>query len=438
MQLPVLVVGSLFFYGYWDVTLIFVPLVLVVCAYLGGFLIDKVVDSPRRRLYLGLTITALMVPLLFFKYTNFILSDVLNPLFGCSFIEYDIPLPIGISFITFTIVAYVVDVYRRVAPVEAGLGTLTGYVMFFPQLVAGPIMRPNELVPQLQVRHAPSASNMKLGVVFFTIGLIKKLVFADHLAVTADAAFAMSQGLLGWDYAFGVLAFSVQIFCDFSGYTDMAIGAALFLGIVLPENFERPYLAQSVAEFWRKWHITLSLWIRDYLYIPLGGNRCSLFRQLFNVLISMSLCGLWHGASWNFVVWGGVHGMAIASSHVLRNQVGAKMVFPKALRVALTFLFVSLAWVLFRSQGLGHAVSMYKQLLFASYSGFQPWAEANLFPLLLVGVFGVFHFFDSRERLRRLVLAVNPFVLSGVIIISWLLVWLLGAQGANKFIYFDF
>lgn len=416
-----------------------VPILLVVCAYLGGLLISKVSDSRREKVYLASTIILLMLPLLFFKYTNFILVEVLNPLFGMTLKQYDIPLPIGISFITFTIVAYVVDVYRRVAPVERSFGTLTGYVMFFPQLIAGPIIRPNELVPQLNIFQVPSAHNMKLGLGFFTVGLLKKVVFADHLAAVADQAFAMSQGLLGWDYLLGVLSFTVQIFCDFSGYTDMAIGSAVFLGIILPENFERPYLAQSVAEFWRRWHITLSLWIRDYLYIPLGGNRCSLFRQLFNVMVAMSLCGLWHGASWNFVAWGAVHGFAIVLSHVVRNLGGTHLLsFPRFMRIGFTFVFVALTWVLFRSQGLEHALVMYEHLFTASYGDVIPWAEANSFSLMLVGIFFATHFFDNRERLKLFIFACNPWVFGSLLGIIWLLVFLLGAESSNKFIYFDF
>ena len=223
------------------------------------------------------TIVTLFTPLVVVKYTYFTSNDILKPLLrrvaspDVSFLKFTLPL--GISFVTFTLTAYVVDVYRRIFTVERSLVKMLGYVLFFPHLIAGPIHRPNELLPQLgQLRRAIDA-RFTLGAALFAIGLVKKVVFADTVAATVDQVYKQGAAVSGWDYLLAIIGFSMQIYCDFSGYTDMAIGLAYILRIRLPTNFRRPYASSSIIEFWRRWHITLSFWLRDYLYIPLGGNR---------------------------------------------------------------------------------------------------------------------------------------------------------------------
>src|SRR6185437_9531767 len=206
-------------------------------------------------------------------------------------------LPLGISFVTFTLTAYVVDVYRGRFRVERNLVKMRGYVLFFPHLIAGPILRPHELLPQLGHLRRALGARFTLGVALFAIGLVKKVIFADTISVLVDHVYHESGVVSGWEYLLAVHGFSMQIYCDFSGYTDMAIGLAYILRIRLPTNFRRPYISSSIVEFWRRWHITLSFWLRDYLYIPLGGNRQGRSRQMLNLLITMVLGGLWHGAA---------------------------------------------------------------------------------------------------------------------------------------------
>ena len=264
------------------------------------------------------TIVTLFVPLVFFKYTDFLYRDVVGPLFGIHDKILDLPLPLGVSFVTFTLTAYVVDIYRGTFQDRVSATTLTGYVLFFPHLIAGPILRPIELIPQLRRPRSALSAHFYAGLAIFTVGLVKKLVFADQIAAVVDAAY--KADVLSAPQAWlAIYGFSMQIYCDFSGYTDMAIGLALVIGIRLPNNFLRPYGAFSLIDFWRRWHITLSFWLRDYLYIPLGGNRDGRLRTYVNMIITMTLGGLWHGASWTFVIWGVLHGVGVAFVHLCRD-----------------------------------------------------------------------------------------------------------------------
>ena len=266
-------------------------------------------------------------------------------------------LPLGISFMTFTITAYVVDTYRSQYPVEKKLQRLLAYVLFFPHLIAGPILRPNELLPQFSHWTRAIDARFTLGVCLFANGLTKKLVFADIIAGAVDHVYASTaQQLSAWEYLLAIHGFSVQIYCDFSGYTDMAIGTACILGIRLPINFRRPYAAHSIIDFWRRWHITLSSWLRDYLYIPLGGNRNGEGRRLLNLMTTMVLGGLWHGAAWTFVIWGALHGTALVGVHLLRARLARwNIVVPAWLGILGTFYFVTFAWVYFRAPDIGTA-----------------------------------------------------------------------------------
>ena len=318
-RILLIIIGSTVFYAWWKISYVWLPYLLMAIAYLGVVWIEAAVDAAQRKRRLLLTIVALFVPLAFFKYTDFIYRDVLGPVFGWHDSVLNLPLPLGVSFVTFTLTAYVVDIYSGKFAGKVSLSTLTGYVLFFPHLIAGPILRPIELIPQLWRPRAALSAHFYAGLAIFTVGLVKKLVFADQIGTVVDAAYRADvvNAPTAWLAIYG---FSMQIYCDFSGYTDMAIGLALIIGVRLPNNFLRPYGAMSLIDFWRRWHITLSFWLRDYLYIPLGGNRSGRLRTYLNMIITMTLGGLWHGASWTFVIWGLLHGLGVAFVHLCSHR----------------------------------------------------------------------------------------------------------------------
>jgi D-alanyl-lipoteichoic acid acyltransferase DltB (MBOAT superfamily) len=288
-----------------------------------------------------------------FKYYGFVLGTVTNLLhLRAEAWALSIVLPVAISFYTFEAISYNVDVYRGAVRARRDLLGFALFISFFPHLVAGPIIRPAHFFPQLEGRRVPPVEALAWGVVQIVKGLIKKTVFADNFAVIANAYFDGRIGHAGAAAAWiGVIAFSMQIYFDFAGYTDIARGCARLLGYEFPPNFERPYLARDIAEFWRRWHISLSTWLRDYLYIPLGGNRRGHVRTYVNLLITMGLGGIWHGASWNFAVWGLYHGVLLALHRLWRQVHGDAEAgwFGQAVSVCVTFILVTLGWVMFRA-----------------------------------------------------------------------------------------
>jgi len=268
--------------------------------------------------------------------------------------QFKLLLPIGISFYTFQVVGYLVDVYRGSLKPEKHLGYFALFLCFFPQLMSGPIERGKELLPQLKKIHSFEYSQIISGLKLFTIGLFKKMVIADNLAVVVDRVFGSLPTYKGLSLIITVILFTWQIYTDFSGYTDMARGVAKMLGFNLVENFNAPYLATSVRDFWQRWHISLSRWFRDYLYIPLGGNRGGFWRTCMNVMIVFTLCGLWHGASWTFVVWGAFHGLMMAIERLVGKI--TKLQVPTVIKIIYTYSMVSISWIFFRSQNLSDAV----------------------------------------------------------------------------------
>jgi len=315
----VLLFASLVFYAWGETYFIAVLMVSIGLNYLFGILIEKSYDEKRRTTALFLGLGADLGLLCLFKYLNFI-ADNLNVFLstgGYAPIEiHHIHLPLGISFFTFQAMSYLVDVYRRTVPAERNIFNLGLYIAMFPQLVAGPIVRFNQIADQLHKRSVTTDA-FSLGVRRFVVGLGQKMLIANILAVPADAIFAVpSEGLTPAIAWLGVVAYTLQIYFDFAGYSNMAIGLGHMFGFTLPENFNYPYIAQSITEFWRRWHISLSRWFRDYLYIPLGGNRKGSYRTYANLFVVFFLCGLWHGASWNFVVWGLFHGFFLVVERV--------------------------------------------------------------------------------------------------------------------------
>jgi len=357
-----LLVTSYAFYLSWSVPYTVLLAAMTLASYGASRLIAR--RDGKSKLVVALSVAVLLAVLAYFKYTNFILEQIHSAR------HVSIVLPLGISFFTFEMISYVVDVYRGAAPAKSLVQYLV-YIAYFPHLVAGPIVRTRELLPQLEDPRTFDSEFVCEGVFIALVGFVKKMVFADNLGVFADLVFKDPKAqptLIVW---LGVLAYTGQIFCDFSGYTDIARGASMMLGISLPENFDYPYNSTNIAEFWRRWHMTLSRWLRDYLYISLGGNRHGRVATYRNLLVTMLLGGLWHGANWTFVVWGAWHGALLAVHKAFvdlteKNEVLAalrKTIPYRTLAWTATFLSVAFGWVLFRSPTFERAEEVLSAML---------------------------------------------------------------------------
>jgi alginate O-acetyltransferase complex protein AlgI len=359
-----LVAASLFFYGWWNPKFVLLLLASVAFNYGAGYLIGQVRASRKSKLLLTCSIIANLLLLGAFKYANFFVLAANR--FGAHFSLFDFVLPLGISFFTFTQIAFLVDTHRGVAREYNFIDYLL-FVTWFPHLIAGPVLHHKQMMPQFSLpsTYQLSADSIAVGLTMFSLGLFKKVVLADQFALYADPIFgAAAQGghpmlLEAW---IGALAYTMQLYFDFSGYSDMAIGLSRLFNIKLPINFNSPYKATNIIEFWRRWHMTLSTFLRDYLYIPLGGNRKGPARRQLNIMITMLLGGLWHGAGWNFVFWGGLHGLYLVINHGWRTLIGMKSRAGGALtRVSsllITFAAVGIAWVPFRATNFEATINM--------------------------------------------------------------------------------
>jgi alginate O-acetyltransferase complex protein AlgI len=374
MRNVVLLAASLFFYAWGEAEFVVVMLASIGFNYCAGLCLEPSRSRASRQAVLALGIGGNLLLLCWFKYAGFIAANLMSLALALdlpeSFKSIDgfdaIHLPIGISFFTFQAISYLVDVYRGEHPPQRRPIHLALFISLFPQLIAGPIVRYKDISHQLTNRRI-DREGFAEGIRRFTIGLSKKLLIANSLAIPADAIFALSPGQLTPSVAwFGALCYTLQIYFDFSGYSDMAIGLGRFFGFTIPENFNRPYRARSLTDFWRRWHLSLSRWFRDYLYIPLGGNRQGSTRTYANLLIVFVLCGLWHGASWTFLAWGLLHGSLLMFE---RAGFGERLVRAPRLVAHLYCLFaVVSAWVLFRAESLAHAVAYLSSMIGAGAS----------------------------------------------------------------------
>ncbi len=411
-RLAFLFAASCLFYMAWNP--VFVLLILGSTCW--DFTVAKFIESTpdsdkvRRRILLACSVGMNLALLCYFKYLNFFLQSFSGALhvvgFDAAIPVLDIVLPVGISFYTFQTMSYCIDVYRREIPAEKNLLRFGLFSMFFPQLVAGPIVRAQILLPQLH--RAPQLTRDDVGEGLFRIarGLAKKVVIADYLAVNlVDRVFSQPRVYSSAEILVGLYAYSLQIYCDFSGYTDVAIGSARLLGYRLPENFMRPYGARSVAEFWRRWHMTLSAWLRHYVFFPLGGSKGPLWKTQRNTLITLVLIGLWHGANWTFVLYGVLHALAIMLNR-LQNRRRVKgwthdlqPWWQNAWKVALTLHFVVLARILFRAPGLAAAGDVAQALLTSDWSLAR--VDNGVWAILVLGYALHFSPPDLAERVRR-------------------------------------
>lgn len=354
-----LMVVSLIFYGYWNPS--YLPLMLFSILFnyqMGNMILTAKPKSNQAKVFLGVGIGVNLLIIGYYKYANFFLNS-----FGSNLRLTEVILPLAISFYTFTQIAYLVDVYRgETRETPSDLIDYSLFVVFFPQLIAGPILRHDQLIPQLKQpgRFKLSQQNLALGLSLFTLGLGKKVLIADHLSPWVSMVFSHSQEVVFIEAWVGVLAYTFQLYFDFGGYSDMAIGLGLLFNINLPVNFNSPYKATSISDFWRRWHITLSHFLRDYLYIPLGGNRRGKIRHYANLWLTMLLGGLWHGAGWTFVLWGGLHGIYLCVNHTWSKL---NKPLPGWLGWGLTFLAVVIGWGLFRAESLSEGMAIAQTLM---------------------------------------------------------------------------
>jgi D-alanyl-lipoteichoic acid acyltransferase DltB (MBOAT superfamily) len=426
-----IVVASLVFYGWWDVR--FVPLLIALTT--ANWLVARWYGWSRAPIVPLFGVAMNLAVLVLFKYADF-LRGTYYGLVGDSWTAWHLILPLGISFFVFQKISYLIDLRRGQAHVY-GFLDFCMFVMFFPQLIAGPITRHNEIIPQFEAnpRRPEMWENLSRGFALFIVGVAKKVVFADTLAMVADPLFQQANGsLLGAAPAWtACLAYTLEIYFDFSGYSDMAIGLARMFGLQLPINFSAPYRAVSVRDFWRRWHMTLSRFLRDYLYIPLGGNRCGQVRQAINVILTMLLGGLWHGAAWTFVVWGGLHGCALAINHLWERTA---LRLPRAVAWLMTLLFVMAGWVLFRSANFVVAGRLLSSMLGLHGAGSIS-LDREYVAILVAGVAVALIGPTSQQAALDLLRPNRWLALPTGIGLAYLLL-LIGGRLPNVFIYFQF
>lgn len=431
-----LLAASLYFYMAWIPRYVVILLLLITIDYFAARWIEARAGASRHTA-LVISLCANLGLLGWFKYANFLRDTwfaIVQP--GAHIQPLNIILPLGISFHTFQSMSYVVDVYRKKQPAIRSYIDYALFVAFFPQLVAGPIVCAEEFFADYFNWKAPTSEEWQRGCAMILTGYIKKLVCADQFALVADRYFANPSALPGlWPAWTGTLAFGLQIFFDFSGYTDIAIGVALLFGFHFPENFRRPYLAASVTEFWRRWHMTLSAWLRDYVYISLGGNRKGVWRTRLNLILTMLLGGLWHGASWNFVIWGGYHGVLLSMERLIWGR-ERRTGWPRLPLTVLTFLLVTIGWVFFRAKTFAAATFVIGQMFTGQSTAnslLGPW-QLRLAILTLLIAFAE----EYWQWLSKLAEA-NVWVRTAAAVVALLVIELFTATDLSiPFVYFQF
>ncbi len=446
--LRLLFVTAFSYYFYYKSSGMYFFLLAVVTV--SDFLIARAIDAVRSRagkkwmLLLSLVIDLGL--LCYFKYTNFF-GGLYASITGGTFSALDIFLPVGISFFTFQSLSYTIDVYRGNLKPLTNMLDYAFYVSFFPQLVAGPIVRARDFIPQIRKPLEVTRGMFGAGVFYIVGGLFKKAVISDYISINfVERVFDQPTLYSGFENLMAVYGYALQIYCDFSGYSDMAIGIALLLGFKFPPNFNAPYKSASVTEFWRRWHISLSSWLKDYLYISLGGNRHGKFRQYLNLLITMLLGGLWHGANWNFILWGGMHGVALAldkiKNAVLRRPKNYESKgFLRFVGIIITFHLVCLSWIFFRQSSLEDAIAMILQI----GTRFQPqvamqWVVGYWIVASMMALGFVLHFMPSKlsDLTKRMVVRM-PLIIQAILIIAVIFIVIqVKSSDVQPFIYFQF
>lgn len=441
--------ASCLFYMFFIPKYILILFVTIIIDYFAGIYIARS-EGRKKKVWLIASIISTCVVLIVFKYFNFFIDNI-NTVFTIAgnplhLRHWDIILPIGLSFHTFQSLSYVVEVYRGNQKPEKHFGIYSLYVMFFPQLVAGPIERPQNILHQFYEKHQFSYANLSQGLRMMIWGFFKKVVIADNLGQIIDPVFSAPHTLsAGW-LALGSALFAIQIYCDFSGYSDIAIGSAKTMGYTLMENFRFPYISKSIREFWSRWHISLSTWFRDYVYIPLGGNRVSETRKSVNLASVFALSGFWHGANWTFIIWGALHGIYLVIESFLKKtfpSVGSHFIF-KIFAPVLIFVLVTLGWIFFRANSVHDANAViYRIFTKADQIGNLPDALKNIHETYLYFLLALTAFFMATDvymsKLSRNELPIpfkNANMIFNAIVIAMIAIF--GFWGKVQFIYFQF
>jgi len=445
-RLPLLLLASLYFYMVWRPVYVLLLLASISCDYAAALVMARTSRPGVRRSALLASLGVNLAILVVFKYANFLLAQAALVFPQASSAYLRLVLPLGISFYTFQAMSYAIDVYRGSLAAERSYFRYALFVIFFPQLVAGPIERAGHLLPQLREYHSFDPARVTSGLRLILWGLVKKMVVADNLAGFVDRAYAAPEHFSGPSLLLASVLFAYQIYCDFSGYSDIAVGSARVLGVDLMANFDRPYSAASIGEFWHRWHISLSTWFRDYVYVPLGGNRCGARRQYENIFVTFCLSGLWHGANWTFLAWGAYHGALVVAQYATvewRKRLYAACGLEgrdrlrHALQVVATFVLVNVGWILFRAPSLGAAWSVLTGV-FSGRDGLAAFTAqevaAALALMAAVELGQALQGSDPREIPvpAHYVLRWGVYLLLGVVLLN------LGVDKTVPFIYFEF
>jgi alginate O-acetyltransferase complex protein AlgI len=424
-----ILISSLVFYTFWDYRFLPLILVYIIVDYIFGILIASQDIVRLRKTYLILAITLNLLGLMFFKYFNFII-EIINYTFKSMFTlkiinQNEIILPIGISFFTFHSISYLVDIYKRRVEPTKNFVAYASFVSFFPQLVAGPISRAEDMLPKFLQKREIDSEKMSQGISQITLGFFKKIVVADSIGLFVDGTYASLDVMSDFQILLSAIFYSFQIYCDFSGYTDIALGLGKIFGIEFKTNFNRPYFSKNFGEFWDRWHISLSSWLRDYLYIPLGGNKFGKLNTFKNLLITMLIGGLWHGAKINFIIWGFLHGIFLIGQRMIPIKL------PNIIAVFLTFLLTSFAWVFFRAPNLGDSLFIIQHILeMKSYQLVGVFAIVKIVYLILCILCLDLFYFEYFNQYSLKAIAINSILFLHIILFA--------SFNNNGFIYFQF
>ncbi|MBW8049758.1 MAG: MBOAT family protein [Cytophagales bacterium] len=454
-----LLIASYYFYMCWKVEYIILIIISTLIDFYAGIQMGKIKEKHKRRKYLYVSLLTNLGLLFGFKYFNFF-SENVQQVFDYFNIFYNVPLfnvllPVGISFYTFQTLSYTIDIYNGKAEPQTNLGIFALYVSFFPQLVAGPIERSQRLLPQFFQKFDFDYDRVKSGLLLMLWGFFKKLVIADSIARFVDTVYNNPEASDGITTLLATYFFGFQIYCDFSGYSDIAIGAALIMGYKLMENFRRPYFSQSIGEFWKRWHISLSTWFRDYFYIQLGGNRVVKWRWYYNLIVVFLVSGLWHGANWTFLIWGGLHGfylvfslMTLKVRNTFTSFIGLDRIpaLNRLISIFITFNLVMFAWIFFRSNSLSDALIIISNIAQTKIS-FSLFNQAMLsfgrldflISIAAILLMEVIHIVQENKPNIRLRLSNKPVLLRwGIYTFLVMTIILFGKFGKQAFIYFQF
>jgi len=457
-----LLAASYYFYMCWKVEYVVLIMISTIIDYIVANKMSEIKSKYERKKWLYLSIFCNIGLLFGFKYANFA-SENIQLIFNHFNIFYSIPLfdvllPVGISFYTFQTLSYTIDVYNNRVEAQKHLGVFAVYVSFFPQLVAGPIERPKRLIPQFFKKHEFNYERVRSGLQKMMWGFFKKIVIADRLAIIVDAVYNSPEDYSGFSLMLATIFFTFQIYCDFSGYSDIAIGAARVMGFELIENFKRPYFSKSISEFWKRWHISLSSWFKDYLYIPLGGNRVVKWKWYYNLFITFLVSGFWHGANWTFIIWGALHGFYLITAILINNpkkkilnmfKLQGSLVH-KLYQISATFILASFAWIFFRANNFSEAIYIVTHLfkdidisnfneLKLQFRGMGIFISDILICSFLIILMEVYHFFERKEDVWIQLNKKSMWIRWSVYyILLFALLFLAPYSKVNNFIYFQF